>query len=262
MTTTTEPAVDYNDYPTVAPLFERLATLPADDPGRAALRDEIVTIHLPLARHVARRFANRGEPEADLAQVATVGLLHAVDRFDPFRGSEFLSFAIPTIMGEVRRYFRDHGWSMRVPRRLKEMHLAINGAVADLAQTNGRAPSPSDLAAHLGVPLDAVLEGLQAAHAYQSSSLDAPTGDDPDAPALMDTLGDEDPALDSVEYREALQPLLAKVPPRERRVLALRFFGNLTQTQIAQEIGVSQMHVSRLLAATLTQLRTGLLAEE
>ncbi|MFG1928385.1 RNA polymerase sigma factor SigF [Cryptosporangium sp. NPDC048952] len=253
--------MDYDDYSTVAPLFEQYAKLDDDDPERVALREKLVTAHLPLARHIARRFANRGERLEDLTQVAMVGLIQAIDRFDPFRGVEFLSFGIPTIMGEVRRHFRDQGWSVRVPRRLKELHLSINAAVSELSQHNGRAPTASELAAHLNLSREEVLEGLEAANAYQSTSLDTPVGTEPDAPSLGDTLGGEDTAIDAVEYRQALQPLLAKIPPRERRVLALRFFGNQTQTQIAQEIGVSQMHVSRLLASTLAKLRAGLLEE-
>lgn len=253
--------LDYDNYASVAPLFERYATLDADDPERVSLREQLVTVHLPLARHIARRFANRGERLEDLAQVAMVGLIQAIDRFDPFRGVEFLSFGIPTIMGEVRRHFRDQGWSVRVPRRLKELHLAINAAVSELSQHNGRAPTASELATHLGLSREEVLEGLEAANAYQSTSLDTPVGSEPDAPSLGDTLGGDDSAIDAVEYRQALQPLLAKIPPRERRVIALRFFGNQTQTQIAQEIGVSQMHVSRLLAATLARLRAGLLED-
>ncbi|GAA0282387.1 hypothetical protein GCM10009539_82920 [Cryptosporangium japonicum] len=253
--------LDYDDYATVAPLFERYLELDRDDPERVAVREKLVTAHLPLARHIARRFANRGERLEDLTQVAMVGLIQAIDRFDPHRGVEFLSFGIPTIMGEVRRHFRDQGWSVRVPRRLKELHLAINAAVGELSQHNGRAPTASELAAHLNLSREEVLEGLEAANAYQSTSLDTPVGAEADAPSLGDTLGGEDTAIDAVEYRQALQPLLAKIPPRERRVLALRFFGNQTQTQIAQEIGVSQMHVSRLLAATLAKLRAGLLEE-
>ena len=255
------PRMNYDDYSTVAPLFERRAQLHPDDPERATLREQLVTAHLPLARHIAKRFANRGERLEDLTQVAMVGLIQAIDRFDPSRGVEFLSFGIPTIMGEVRRHFRDQGWSVRVPRRLKELHLAINAAVAELSQHNGRAPTASELASHLGLSREEVLEGLEAANAYQSTSLDTPVGAEPDSPSLVDTLGGEDSAIAAVEYRQALQPLLAKIPARERRVLALRFFHNQTQTQIAHEIGVSQMHVSRLLASTLSTLREGLLAD-
>jgi RNA polymerase sigma-B factor len=255
------PDLDYQDYPTVEPLFRRHVSLPENDPERHRVRDALVTAHLPLARHIARRFANRGERVEDLVQVATVGLIQAVDRFDPARGVEFLSFAIPTIMGEVRRYFRDQSWAVRVPRRLKELHLAINAAVGELSQKTGRAPTATELAAHLGLSREAVLEGLEAGNAYQSTSLDLPVGLD-SGQTLGDTLGGDDAALAAVENREALIPLLAQVPPRERRVLALRFFANMTQTQIAQEIGVSQMHVSRLLSTTLARLREGMLSDE
>jgi len=155
-----------------APLFAELATLEKDDPRRERLREILVEEHLPLVRHFARRFSNRGEPFDDLLQVGTLGLIAAIDRFDPTRGVEFLSFAVPTITGEIKRHFRDQGWSVRVPRRLQELHLSLNAAVGELAQKNGRAPTPSELAAHLGIPRAEVLEGLAVANAYRSSSLD------------------------------------------------------------------------------------------
>jgi RNA polymerase sigma-B factor len=248
----------YADY---APLFAEMARLPERDPRREELREELVTAHLPVANHIARRFSNRGEPQEDLVQVANIGLIQAVDRFDPERGVEFLSYAVPTIMGEVRRHFRDQAWAMRVPRRLKELHLAIGAAVGELSQTNGRAPTATELAEHLNVSRDEILEGLEASNAYRSLSLDDPLFGEDEAPTLADSLGDEDAALEGVEYREALQPLLERIPPRERKILILRFFGNKTQTQIAEEVGISQMHVSRLLAQTLSKLREGLLEE-
>jgi RNA polymerase sigma-B factor len=155
-----------------APLFAELATLEKDDPRRERLREILVEEHLPLVRHFARRFSNRGEPFDDLMQVGTLGLIAAIDRFDPTRGVEFLSFAVPTITGEIKRHFRDQGWSVRVPRRLQELHLSLNSAVGELAQKNGRAPTPSELAEHLGIPREEVLEGLAVANAYRSSSLD------------------------------------------------------------------------------------------
>src|SRR3712207_1275708 len=155
------------------PLFRsQYAALAPDDPSREALRDRLVTGFLPIAQHIARRFSNRGEPLDDLVQVATVGLINAIDRYAPDRGSDFFSFAVPTISGEVRRHFRDLGWSMRVPRRLKDLHVSINAVVADLSQTLGRAPKPSEIADRLGVPVAEVLEGLEASEAYRSSSLD------------------------------------------------------------------------------------------
>ena len=243
-------------YEYLAPLFKEFASLPTDDPRRQQLRDELVTGHLPVALHIARRFAHRGEPQEDLEQVATVGLINAVDRFEPDRGTDFLSYAVPTITGEVRRHFRDQAWSMRVPRRLKDLHVAIGAAVSELSQGLGRAPRPSELAVHLKCSVEEVLEGLEAASAYRSASLDEVlTDDDASGHTAADALGEADSALDQVEYRESVRPLLESLPERERTILLLRFFGNLTQTQIAQQVGISQMHVSRLLAQTLAALR-------
>lgn len=218
-------------------------------------------MHLPLVEHLARRFRDRGESHDDLVQVGTIGLIKAVDRFDPERGVEFSTYATPTIVGEIKRHFRDRGWAIRVPRRLQEMRLALTRATAELTQSTGRSPTVRELAAHLGVSEDEVLEGLESAQAYATASLDSGS-DDPDAPALADTLGADDAALEGVEYRESLRPLLAALPERERRIIVLRFFRNMTQSQIAEEVGISQMHVSRLLARSLAQLRTGLLAED
>ena len=243
------------DYDHLAPLFVTLAATPADDPRRERLRDELVTEHLPVAKHIARRFGNRGEPHDDLVQVATVGLINAVDRFDPERGSDFLSFAVPTIMGEVRKYFRDSSWSVRMPRRLKELHLAINAGTSRLSQSLGRAPTPSELAEHLGLSREEIHEGLAAGNAYQSASLDDMPMSEDSSISLGSTIGEEDPEIAMIEQREALHPLLEKLPERERKIVIMRFFGNMTQTQIAQKVGISQMHVSRLLAKTLRQLR-------
>jgi len=243
-------------YEHLVPLFKEFASLPEDDPRRQELRDKLVTGHLPVALHIARRFAHRGEPQEDLEQVATVGLINAVDRFEPERGTDFLSYAVPTIAGEVRRHFRDQAWSMRVPRRLKDLHVAIGAAVSELSQHLGRAPRPSEIAAHLQCDTEEVLEGLEAASAYRSASLDEVlTTDEASGHTVADALGEADNALDQVEYREAVRPLLESLPERERTILLLRFFGNLTQTQIAQQVGISQMHVSRLLAQTLATLR-------
>jgi RNA polymerase sigma-B factor len=242
-------------------LFTEFVALPEGSPRRQSVRDELVTMHLPLARHLARRFNNRGEPLEDLVQVATVGLINSVDRFNPERGVEFLSYAVPTIVGEIKRHFRDHGWAVRVPRRLKELHLSLNAAVAELSQRNRRAPTATELAEYLQISREEVLEGLEAANAYRTSSLDNPVGSDENMPTLASTLGDEDKELEGVEFRESLQPLLKQVAPRERRILILRFFGNMTQSQIAEQLGISQMHVSRLLAQTLAQLREKLLVD-
>ncbi|WP_051342916.1 SigB/SigF/SigG family RNA polymerase sigma factor [Pseudonocardia spinosispora] len=244
-----------SEYEHLVPLLAEYAELEADDPRRESLRDRLVTGYLPVAQHIARRFAHRGEPLDDLVQVATVGLINAVDRFQPDRGSDFFSFAVPTISGEVRRHFRDQGWSMRVPRRLKDLHVSINSAVSELSQGLGRAPKPSEIAERLGVPTNEVLEGLEAAQAYRSSSLDEMLSTDESGTTLGDLLGEADAELERVDYQQALQPLLAELPDRERSILMLRFFGNMTQTQIADRVGVSQMHVSRLLSQTLVRLR-------
>lgn len=251
---------------TTAPCAEKFAELSgisgeAEQQRRGRLRDELVTEYLPVAEHIARRFSGRGEAFDDLVQVARVGLINAVDRFEPERGSDFMSFAVPTIMGEVRRYFRDSSWSVRVPRRLKELHLQIGQVSGALGQRLGRAPTPTEIARELNLTVDEVSEGLQAGNAYYAVSVDKPAGDDGEAASLADTLGEEDGSLESVENHEALQPLLRALPPRERTILMLRFFGNMTQSQIAERVGISQMHVSRLLAQTLEKLRAKLTDE-
>jgi len=243
-------------------LLLALSQLPPDDPARAPLRDELVQGHLPLVEYLARRFSGRGEPLDDLIQVATIGLIKAIDRFDPERGVEFSTYATPTIAGEVKRHFRDKGWAIRVPRRLQELKLALTRASADLTHKLGRAPTVAELAAQLEISEEDVLEGLESAHAYSTVSLDAPDSEEDDGPAVADSLGMVDDALEGVEYRASLKPLLEALPPREKRILVLRFFGGMTQSQIASELGISQMHVSRLLARTLARLREGLLAED
>lgn len=243
---------------------ELFANLPTQgDPGqRQRIRDELVEMHLPLVEYLARRFRNRGEPLDDLVQVATIGLIKAVDRFDLDRGVEFSTYATPTIVGEIKRHFRDKGWAIRVPRRLQELKLSLAKATSELAQRHGRSPTIAELAGHLRMSEEEVLEGLESANAYSAVSLDAPDSGDDETHAVADTLGTADDALEGVEYRESLKPLLERLPPREKRILLLRFFGNMTQSQIAAELGISQMHVSRLLARTLAQLRQGLLTEE
>jgi RNA polymerase sigma-B factor len=238
-------------------LFAQLAQGPD-----AAVRDELVRMHLPLVEYLARRFRNRGEPLEDLVQVATIGLIKSVDRFDLERGVEFSTYATPTIVGEIKRHFRDKGWAIRVPRRLQELKLTLTKATSDLSQTLGRSPTVAELAKHLGLQEEEILEGLESANAYSAVSLDATDTGDDDSPAVSDSLGMVDEALEGVEYRESLKPLLDRLPAREKKILVLRFFGNMTQSQIAAELGISQMHVSRLLARTLAQLREGLLADD
>ena len=243
-------------------LFRRMADLSPEDPARSQIRDRLVRMHLPLVEHLARRFRNRGEPLDDLTQVATIGLIKSVDRFDPQRGVEFSTYATPTIIGEIKRHFRDKGWAVRVPRRLQELRLSLTAATSELSQRNGRSPTVAELAEYLKISEEEVLEGLESANAYSTLSLDVPESGDDESPAVADSLGSEDEALEGVEYRESLKPLLEQLPAREKRILLLRFFGNMTQSQIADEIGISQMHVSRLLARTLAQLREKLLVDE
>ncbi|MFJ5095224.1 RNA polymerase sigma factor SigF [Streptomyces sp. NPDC088557] len=254
-------ARDRHDRSGARALFVTLRELPEGSPEKAELRNRLVRMHLPLVEHLARRFRNRGEPLDDLTQVATIGLIKSVDRFDPERGVEFSTYATPTVVGEIKRHFRDKGWAVRVPRRLQELRLSLTTATAELSQQHGRSPTVHELAERLGISEEEVLEGLESANAYSTLSLDVPDTDD-ESPAVADTLGSEDEALEGVEYRESLKPLLEDLPPREKRILLLRFFGNMTQSQIAQEVGISQMHVSRLLARTLAQLREKLLVEE
>jgi len=220
------------------------------------VRQELIEAHLGLVEYLARRFAGRGEPLEDLVQVATIGLIKAVDRFDPDRAVEFSTYATPTIVGELKRHFRDKGWAVRVPRRLQELNLQLGEITGKLSQELGRAPTVAEMAVAAGTTEDEVLEGLESAHAYTLTSLDAPSGEDD--LALRDQIGSEDETIELLEYRTSLTPLLDQLPPRERAMLYLRFFKGMTQSEIADKLGISQMHVSRLLAKTLTTLREGL----
>ena len=215
--------------------------------------------------HIARRYGYRGEPADDLEQVATLGLILAVDRFEPGRGVDFLSFAVPTVTGEVLRHLRDRSSAIRVPRRLRELQAMIYDAAAELGQRLGRAPRPSEIAAELQLDLEVVLEGLAARAAAHCSSLDEPAGDEEGRPGDRTRLGAAlkwtEPRFDLIEQREALIPLLARLTERDRTILSLRFFEGMTQTEIGQRIGISQMHVSRLLSRALAALRAGLAAD-
>jgi RNA polymerase sigma-B factor len=243
-------------------LFLRLAALDEHSPERAYVRDTLIELNLPLVRYAAARFRSRNEPMEDIVQVGTIGLIKAIDRFDPDRGVEFPTFAMPTVVGEIKRFFRDTSWSVRVPRRLQELRLALTKASDELSQKLDRSPTVAELAAVLGVSEEDVVDGLAVGNAYTASSLDSPSPeDDGGEGSLADRLGYEDTALEGVEYRESLKPLLAKLPPRERQIIMLRFFANMTQSQIGEEVGISQMHVSRLLTRTLAQLREGLISD-
>jgi RNA polymerase sigma-B factor len=221
----------------------------------APLRDELVAAHLGLAEYLARRFANRGEPLEDLVQVASLGLIKAVDRFDPERGVEFSTYATHTIVGELKRHFRDKGWAIRAPRRMQELYLQLGKVVGTLSQELGHSPTIAELAAEVEVSEEEVLEALEAGQAYRSASLDAPVGNE-EGETLGAHLGEEDVSLADVESRATLSPLLAQLPPRERLILHLRFFEGLTQSEIATRLNISQMHVSRLLARSVSELRT------
>ena len=209
---------------------------------------------LPLAEHLARRFAGRGESMDDLMQVASLGLVQAIDRFDATREVQFSTFATVTIVGELKRHFRDRGWSIRVPRNLQETTLLVNRTVAALWQDLGRSPTAQDVADRANLTVDEVLEAMEAAHAYSTSSLEAPI--DAEGVSMGDTLGAADPAMEISEDWMSIEPGIRRLPPREQRILLLRFFKGMTQAEIAEEIGISQMHVSRLLSRTLRMLRT------
>ncbi len=222
------------------------------------LRNELVEAHLGLAEYLARRFANRGEPVDDLVQVASVGLVKAVDRFDSDHGAEFSTYATHTIVGELKRHFRDKGWAVRAPRRMQELYLRLSKVIATLSQEFGRSPTVDELAREAEVSTEDVLEALEAGQAYRFTSLDAPssTAGDTDTNTFGARFGEDDPQLIDAERRAALSPLISRLPEREQMILHLRFFEGLTQSEIATRLEISQMHVSRLLARSLSELRT------
>lgn len=243
-----------NAYDDLEPLFVRLAELGAADPRRKSLREGVIRQCLPLAENIARKYAGRGENFEDLLQTARVGLMVAIDRFDPAHGAPFLSFAIPTIMGEVRRHFRDYTWAVRVPRRLKELQLVIGPAIDTLFQRLGRTPTAAEIAAELDTDPVEITRALLARNAYRSSSLDARIGSEDAAPSPLDDLGIEQPEFSLVEDRMAVKPLIEALSERDRRALILRYFESQSQSRIAESFGVSQMQVSRILSRTLNSL--------
>ena len=222
--------------------------------GDRELRNELVEEHMRLAASLARRFAHRGESADDLKQVALVGLLKAVERFEPDRGLQFSSFATPTIVGELKRHFRDRGWAVRVPRRIQELYLTLDRTVNDLSQELGRPPTPAEVARRAGVLEEEVLESMEAGSLYRLASIDAGGADDESGASLVQRLGELDEELIAVDTRVAITEMLATLPEREQRIVYLRFFAGLTQTEIAEQVGISQMHVSRLLARSLETL--------
>jgi RNA polymerase sigma-B factor len=233
-------------------LFERYQAT-----GDAAAREELIRSCLPLARRLASRYARAGEPFDDLLQVASIGLIKAVDRFDPSRGTTFSTFAVPSILGELKRHFRDHGWAARVPRPVQERVLKVNAATERLSASHGRAPTARELAVATGESVEDVLEAMEAATAQASMSLDAPLSRNEDGDATYaDSVGEIDPRLELVEYRTVVDATIHALPERERRVLAMRFEADMTQSEIAERLGISQMHVSRLIRRSLDRLRT------
>ncbi|MEU2490548.1 SigB/SigF/SigG family RNA polymerase sigma factor [Streptomyces sp. NPDC007883] len=241
------------------PLFERLDALEEGTPEYSYVRNTLVELNLTLVRHAAGRLHVRRESWEDVLQVGTVGLIKAINRFDPSRGVEFTTYALPTITGEIKRYFRDHVWAVRVPRRLQELRLALRAAGSALEQDLGREPTCGELAEHLGLDEGEVAQGLRAANGYRATSLDAPVDDGDPADALGDHVSFDDRELERVEDVTALGPLVAALPERERTILALRFAHDMSQSRIGEELGISQMHVSRLLRRSLARLRTELL---
>ena len=230
-----------------------------DDDSRLRYREQLVEQFVGLVEFLARRFRNRGESLDDLVQVGMIGLLKAIDRFDLEREVEFSTYATPTIVGELKRHFRDKGWAVRVPRRLQELHLEITKVVSRLGQTHGRSPTVNEIAQATGLSEEEVLEGLEIAHAYNFASLDAPIDSDEEGrTSFADQLGGEDESLENLEYRASLAPEMEKLPERERKILFYRFYRGMTQSEIAERLGISQMHVSRLLNRTLVQLRDAL----
>jgi RNA polymerase sigma-B factor len=222
-----------------------------------AAREELIRRFLPLARQLARRYERADEPIDDLVQVASMGLVKAVERFDPSRGVAFSSFAVPTILGELKRYFRDVGWAVHVPRGMQERALEVNRAVTELSRDLGRSPTPAELAGFTGLSHEEVLEAMEAAVAYDSVSLEAPrSDDDPDSEGVAERIGVEDSGYELAEYAATLAPELRALSERDRLVLQLRFGEDMTQSEIAERIGVSQMHVSRLIRRALAQVRS------
>ncbi|GHE05437.1 RNA polymerase sigma factor [Streptomyces alanosinicus] len=249
----------HDDAPDTAESFARLARMP-DGLERRALRDELVRLWLPMAERIAVRFRGRGEALEDLYQVAALGLVKAVDRYDPERGRAFEAYAVPTVTGEIKRHFRDHMWTLHVPRRVQDLRNRVRCATKELAQSSpGRPATVAEIAAHARLTEDEVRTGMEALECFSALSLDAEVAGT-DCYALGDSLGDPDPGYDLVVDRVAVRPCLQALPERERTILYLRYFGGMTQSLIAQQLGISQMHVSRLLSGCFDRLRQELLA--
>lgn len=254
MSTHPVPRRTHDNTPHTDEAFGRLGALP-DGAERAALREELVTAWLPLARRLAGRYRNRGESAEDLRQIAAVGLLKAVDGFDPELGTAFIGYAIPTITGEIKRHFRDHMWSVHVPRRVQELRNRVREARYELQAAGSDEPGIGDLAEHTGLTEAEVRTGLEALHSFSTLSLDAEQSGTEAPCSLGDAIGDDDPALDTLVERESVKPGLHALPARERRILYLRYFQGMTQKSIGRELGISQMQVCRLLRRCCERLR-------
>ncbi|MFI6938429.1 SigB/SigF/SigG family RNA polymerase sigma factor [Streptomyces sp. NPDC050418] len=251
----------HDDAPDTAARFRELAALP-EGTARDALRQELVRAWLPMADRLAGRFRGRGEAYEDLRQVAALGLVKAVDRYDPERSHAFESYAVPTVTGEIKRHFRDHLWTLHVPRRVQELRRRVRQAGQDLAQSiPGRAPTLEEMAEHAGLTVDEARTGQEALDSFTALSLDAELPGGGDGHTLCDSLGAPDPALDAVVDRESVTPRLRALPERERAILYMRFFDDMTQSRIAEQLGISQMHVSRLISRCCATVREEVLRD-
>ncbi|MEU8318303.1 SigB/SigF/SigG family RNA polymerase sigma factor [Nonomuraea sp. NPDC048881] len=246
------------DEMTAEQLLAEMNRPEASDEHKARIRERVVTMYDSLVTEVTRRYRHQREPMEDLRQAAYVGLMKAINGFDPELGHEFRGYAMITMVGEVKRHFRDRTWAVKVPRVYQERRLELNKATADLTQTLGHSPTVSELAAHMNITEEDVLLTLDASTAYSALSLDAPVGGDNDGADLGDFLPSQDESLDTLLGKYSVKPLIDALPSRERNILLMRFYGNMTQSEIAAEFGISQMHVSRILRAVLNQLRTAL----
>ncbi|HWM39159.1 MAG TPA: SigB/SigF/SigG family RNA polymerase sigma factor [Streptomyces sp.] len=244
----------HDDAPDTAEDFRRIVSLP-EGPEKEKLRQDVVRAWMPMAERLAQRFRNRGEALEDLQQVASLGLVKAVTRYDPDRGSAFESFAVPTIVGEVKRHFRDHMWGVHVPRRVQELRNRVRISHRELSLSlGGHSPSVAQVAEHARMSEEDVLVGMEALESYSTLSLDAELPGSDDGYSLSDTLGRSEPGFDHIVYRESVKPRLRRLPDRERHILYLRFFCDMTQNKIAEQLGISQMHVSRIISRTCERL--------
>lgn len=254
-------SVAYGEKPSDIP--ERDLLVRVRDHKDAAAREELITRYLPLVKSLARRFASRGQPVEDLIQVGSIGLIKAVDRFDLERGVELSTYATPTILGEIKRYFRDKGWAVKVPRALQDLNVRLNRMVEQLTVELRHSPTIAELATAAGVSEEQVVEALESGRAYSSVSIfSGGAGEDDDSLELLDCLGTEEEAYHIFEQRRVLAPVMGRLDPRERLILHMRFFEGMTQTQVAARIGISQMHVSRLIRKSIENLRQFMAEEE